>query len=132
MTDDRSRTSGPESRPEPSVEEELRNLGRQFADVLQAAWASEERRKVENEVREGMKRFSEEMMRVFERTRETPAGERVRTKLGEARERAADSEAARRTREAVAQGLHRLSQELARLAERFTPTDDSGGTSRPP
>jgi hypothetical protein len=132
VTNESSRTSGPEPRPEPSVEEELRNLGRQFADVLQAAWASEERRKVETEVREGMKRFSEEMMRVFERTRETTAGARVRTKFGEARERAAESEAARRTRETVAQGLHRLSEELARLAERFTPKDDPGGVPRSP
>lgn len=123
MTDEGSTTNGTEPRPGPSVEEELRSLGRRFADVLQAAWASEERRKVETEVREGMKRFSEEMMRVFERTRESPAGERVRTKLGEARGRAAESEAARRTRETVAQGLHRLSEELAHLADRFTPVE---------
>ena len=122
MTDERS-TNGPESPPDPGVEEELRNLGRRFADVLQAAWASEERHKVETEVREGMKRFSEELERVFERTRESPTAERVRTKLGSARGRAAESEAGRRTREAVAQGLHRLSEELARLAERFTPRE---------
>ncbi|HKY59760.1 MAG TPA: hypothetical protein VJP59_02010 [Gemmatimonadota bacterium] len=123
MADERSTTSGPEPQPEPSVEEELRNLGRRFADVLQAAWTSEERHKVEAEVREGMRRFSEELERVFERTRESPTAERVRTKLGSARGRAAESEAGRRTREAVAQGLHRLSDELARLAERFTPRE---------
>ena len=123
MTDESSTTSGPEPQPELNFEEELRKLGRRFADVLQAAWVSEERRKVETEVREGMKRFSEEFERVFERTRESPTGERIRTKFGEARGRAAESEAARRTRETVAQGLHRLSDELARLADRFTPTE---------
>jgi hypothetical protein len=123
VTDDSSTTSGPEPQPEPNIEEELRKLGRRFADVLQAAWVSEERRKVETEVREGMKRFSEEFERVFERTRESPTGERIRTKFGEARGRAAESEATRRTRETVAQGLHRLSDELARLADRFTPTE---------
>lgn len=135
MTDERSTTSGPEPRPDPSVEEELRNLGRRFADVLQAAWASEERRKVETEVREGLKRFSEELERILDRTRESPTGERVRAKFGKARERAAESEAARRTRENVAQGLHRLSEELARLAERFTSKEevDPGTTEgRPP
>ena len=120
---DETTTNGPDPRPESGVEEELRNLGRRFADVLQAAWASEERRKVETEIKESMKRFSAEMERLVERTRESPTGERVRTKVGEARGRAAESEAARRTREALAQGLHRMSEELARLAERFTPAE---------
>ena len=127
---DETTTNGPGPGPEPGLEEELRTLGRRFADVLQAAWASEERRKVETEVRESMKRFTAEMERLFDRTRESPTGERVRTKVGEARERAAESEAARRTREALAQGLHRMSEELARLADRFTPTDDT--TTPPP
>lgn len=118
-------TNGSDPRPEPGIEEELRTLGKRFADVLHAAWTSEERRKVERDVREGMKRFSEEMERVFERTRESPAGERVRSKFGEAKGRAAESEAARRSRETVAQGLHRLSEQLARLAERFTPEEEA-------
>ena len=120
---DETTTNGPDPRPEPGVEQELRNLGRRFADVLQAAWSSEERRKVETEIKESMKRFSAEMERLVERTRESPTGERVRTKVGEAKGRAAESEAARRTREALAQGLHRMSEELARLAERFTPAE---------
>ena len=71
------------------------------------------------------------MERLLERTRESPTGERVRTKFGAAKGRATESEAARRTRETVAQGLHRMSEELARLAERFTPADDPG-TARSP
>lgn len=129
---DETTTHGPGPGPEPGLEEELRTLGRRFADVLQAAWASEERRKVETEVRESMKRFSAEMERLFDRTRESPTGQRVRTKVGEARERAAESEAARRTREALAQGLHRMSEELARLADRFTSAGDSATPPRPP
>ncbi|MGH7572084.1 MAG: hypothetical protein ACREMK_09610 [Gemmatimonadota bacterium] len=131
MTDETT-SSGPEPQPEPGIEEELKTLGRRFADVLQAAWTSEERRRVETEVREGLKRFSEEMERFYERTRESPKGERVRTKFGAAKGRAADSEAARRTRETVAQGLHRLSEELARLADRFTPAEPDADTPGQP
>ncbi|MGH7550139.1 MAG: hypothetical protein ACREK3_05215 [Gemmatimonadota bacterium] len=126
-------TSGSDPQPEPSVEEELKTLGRRFADVLQAAWTSEERHRVETEVRDGLRRFSEEVEQLYERTRESPTGERVRTKFGEAKGRAADSEAARRTRETLAQGLHRLSEELARLADRFTPAEaDSEAAERQP
>ena len=122
MTDENT-TSGPEPQPEPDVEEELRTLGRRFADLLQAAWGSQERHKVETEIRDGLRRFSEEVERLYERTRESPTGERVRTKFQEARGRAAESDAARRTRETLAHGLHRLSQQLAHLAERFTPAE---------
>jgi hypothetical protein len=75
-----------------------------------------------------MQRFSDEMERLFERTRESPTGERVRTKFGQARGRAAESEAARRTRETVAQGLRRMSAELARFAERFSQREGAGET----
>ncbi len=128
MTDE-TRTNGSDPRPEPGIEEELRTLGRRFADVIHAAWASEERRRVETELRDGLRRFSEEVERIYERTRESPAGERVRTKFGEARGRAAESDAARRSRETLAHGLRRLSEELARLADRFTPVKDE---TRPP
>ena len=131
MTDDTT-TNGSDPRPEPGIEEELRTLGRRFADVLQAAWESEERRRVETEVRDGLRRFSEEMERFYERTRQSPTGERVRTKFGEAKGRAAESDAARRTRETVAQGLHRLSEELARLADRFTPAEPDAAATEPP
>lgn len=127
MTDE-SPPDGSDPRSEPSIEEELRILGRRFADVLQAAWSSEERRRMETEVREGLRRFSEEVEGLYERTRESPAGERVRTKLKEARGRAAESDATRRTREAVSHGLHRLSEQLARLADRFTPPEEPGDT----
>lgn len=126
MTDETT-TNASDPQPEPGIEDELRNLGRRFADVLHAAWRSEERRKVETEMRDSMKRFSDEMERLFERTRESPTGERVRNKFGEARGRAAESEAARRTRETVAQALHRMSEELARLADRFTPAGEGAG-----
>lgn len=130
MTDE-TRTNGSDPRPEPGIEEELRALGKRFADVVQAAWASEERRRVETELRDGFKRFSEEVERLYERTRESPAGERVRTKFGEARGRAADSDAAKRSRETFAHGLRRLSEELARLADRFTPAEGPRDPSEP-
>lgn len=121
---DETMTGGSDSRSEPDLEEELRSLGKRFADVVQAAWTSEERRRVESELREGLRRFSEEVGRVYDRTRESPAGERVRSKLDEARNRAAESDAARRSRETLVQGLRRLSEELARLADRFTPAEE--------
>ena len=122
--DDEAMTGGSDSQAEPDLEEELRSLGKRFADVVQAAWASEERQRVESELRDGLRRFSEEVGRVYERTRESPAGERVRSKLDEARSRATESDAARRSRETLVQGLRRLSEELARLADRFTPAEE--------
>lgn len=128
---DETTTGGSDSRPEPDLEEELRSLGKRFADAVQAAWASEERRRVESELREGLRRFSEEVGRVYDRTRESPAGERVRSKLDEARNRAAESDAARRSRETLVQGLRRLSEELARLADRFTPAEEPHAPETP-
>ena len=40
---------------------ELRDLGKQFATTLETAWNSEERQRVENEVRDGLKSFVDEV-----------------------------------------------------------------------
>ena len=45
--------------------DEFKRLGRQFGDTLQSAFNSEEARRMETELRAGMKTFADEVERVF-------------------------------------------------------------------
>lgn len=108
---------------ETEVADELKNLGRQFAETLQTAWNSEERQKFENDVRSGMKSFVDEIERVFQDARSSQTAERVREEAVEIKEKVETSNLGQKTRSSLAQGLHWMSEEIGKLATKFTPLE---------
>lgn len=99
-----------------NLEEELKNLGRQFADTIQTAWNSEEVKKIETEVRAGVKKFAEEVSNVFNDAKESKAGQKV----GETVNKVDASDTAQSVKAGLAQGLRWLSQELGKLSDSMT------------
>ncbi len=95
---------------EPEVAREIRDLGRRLGVVLERAWTSEERRRVEDGVRSGLRSFVEEVDEALERARQTEAGTRVQRRA---------REVAVRARGGLIDSLQWLSGELKDLAERF-------------
>ena len=106
-----------------NVVDELKNLGRQFAETLQSAWNSEERLRVEAEVREGMQSFVKEVDRVFQEAKDSPAAERVRAEATDVKNRVEGSDLGGKARAGIVQGLHWMSEELGKLATKFTPPE---------
>ncbi|MEM7113455.1 MAG: hypothetical protein AAF614_13545 [Chloroflexota bacterium] len=102
---------------------ELRDLGKQFATTLETAWNSEERQRVENEVRDGLKSFVDEVDKMIGDVRGSKPAERVRTEASNMANRVEGSDIGRKAQNSVVQGLHWLSSELGKLADQFTPTE---------
>lgn len=102
---------------------ELKSLGRQFAETLETAWQSEERQRVETQVREGIKSFADEVDKVIGEIKESPAAGRVKEEATEVRSRVESGELSRKARVGIVQGLRWLSEEMERLAEQFTPAE---------
>jgi cytochrome c556 len=105
------------------VAAELRDLGKQFAETLRSAWNSEERQRAENEVREGMRSFADEVDKVIQDIRTSPAAGKVKEEVAQVREQVQTSDVGRRARASFVQGLQWLSEELGVLAEKFTPPE---------
>jgi hypothetical protein len=103
------------------VTAELREFGRQFADTIRTAWNSTERQRLETEMRDGMRSFADEVDKAIQEIKASPAADRVKSEAVHVRERVQTSDVGNKTRAGVAQGLQRLSEELGKLAERFTP-----------
>jgi len=101
------------------VSEALRDLGRQFAETIQTAWNSQERREFESEVREGVEHFADEVQKVFREAKDSPAVKKVKEEANEAKEKVEQKDLSRKARSSVVDGLQWLSQELNRLAEQF-------------
>ena len=110
---------------EADVVGELKGLGRQFAETLQNAWHSEERQRVEQEIREGVKSFVDEVDKVIREARDSDVAGKVRTEATEVKTRVEMGEFGRKARDTFIQGLHWLSEELGKLADQFTPPEKS-------
>lgn len=110
--------------PRADVSDALRDLGRQFAETLERAWNSQERREFETEVKEGVRRFGDEVNKVFSEAKESPAARKVKEEAQEVRGRVESGELSRKARSSMVEGLQWLSQELARLAEQFSPPEE--------
>ncbi|MCA9898431.1 MAG: hypothetical protein H6654_06730 [Ardenticatenaceae bacterium] len=107
----------------PNVTEELREFGKQFADTIRSAWNSTERQRLETELRDGMRSFADEVDKAIQEIKKSPAAERVKTEAVNVREKVEASDVGNKARAGVASGLQALSEQLAKLAERFTPAE---------
>ncbi len=106
------------------IADEFKRLGRQFADTLEGIFTSEEARRMETEIRAGMKTFADEVEKAFSQAKESPTATRLKEEASEAKGRVESGEFARKTQEGVVSGLRWLSTELEKLANQFTPAEE--------
>lgn len=110
------------------IVEELKHLGRQVAETLRTAWESEERQKVEAEIREGVKSFTDEIDKVIREVRESEKTKKLQEEAVEMSKKVEESELTHKARAGITQGLRWLSEELGKLAEQFTPKEKTPPT----
>lgn len=108
---------------EPDLAAEMKNLGRQFADALRAAWNSQERQKIETEVREGLDVFVTELEKGFRELRDGQTTQKAKQEVSQMKEKVDGAELGRKAKNAMAEGLRWLSEEFNNLAAQFTPTE---------
>ncbi|MGF1505340.1 MAG: hypothetical protein GYB64_17840 [Chloroflexi bacterium] len=104
---------------------EFAALGRKFADAMRNAWDSEERQRIENEFREGFRRFSEELEKGFDSVRQNEQVRRVEENMRKVRDEVDSSEAAQRIRQATINSLRGLSDTLERMAQEINKREES-------
>ncbi len=123
--DDISDLKAGEKTSDPDVSEELKHLGRQFAETFQSMWNSEERMRVESEIREGLHSFVDEVDKVIRQARSSETSEKISNEASHMKQRAESSDLGVKAREGIVQGLHWLSTEFGKLADQFTPVEKS-------
>lgn len=105
---------------QPDLAGEFREFGRQIADTLRTAWSSEERQKVEAELREGVQSFAAEFDKMIRELREGTAGQKIKEEAAELKTQVESGEFGRKARTTIVQGLRWLSDELSKVADQFT------------
>jgi hypothetical protein len=112
-----------EKAPGPDLVAEFQTLGRAFAEAFESAWNSEERKRVEEEVRAGVQSFASEVDKVIREAKSSPTSKRMKDEAGEMANKVEGSDLGRRALEGIAQGLSWVSVEMGKLAEQFTPAE---------
>ena len=102
---------------------EFERLGRQVVETLDAAWRSDERQRVESEMREGVQSFVGEIDKVLREVKRNPTVNRMQDEATETVHKVESTDLGRKARESIVQGISWMSVELGRLAEQFTPTE---------
>lgn len=108
------------------LREQADRVTQQVSDTARQAWESETRRKVTDKVRDGASTVANKSGQ-FVRDKVSEAAERqARATVTAVQTRIKETDWKEEARHGTVRGLQWLSQQLARLADRFTPTEKSG------
>lgn len=103
--------------PENELVDELKNLGQNLKGVLQAAWESDERRKLQQELQKGMDEFQKAIAN-FE---SSPTGQKLKSEAHDLSERLRTGEVESKLRDDLLSALRTLNAELTKAAHKDPP-----------
>ncbi|MFO7663775.1 MAG: hypothetical protein R6X18_14445 [Chloroflexota bacterium] len=114
------------------VVEEFKRLGQQFVDTLESIFSSDEVKRLETEVRAGVKSFADEVDKAFQQAKESPAATRMKEEASTVKDRVESGDVARQAQEGMVSGLRWLSNELDKLAGQFEHSADTEPVEKSP
>ena len=108
-----------EMHEERNVAEELNNLGKQFVSVIRTAWESEDRKRIQDEIMEGLQKFGDEITHTLQKASESETGKEVTAKAEKVITDVKASDVADDVRKGLLSGLDALNVELGKLSEKL-------------
>jgi hypothetical protein len=114
-----------DKKPESSLTEEFRSLGKNLIDAAHATWDSPERQKLQKEIEDGMLEFRDAVNKEAEHWNESPTAQRLRADAENLGERVRSSEIEGKIRDELLIVLKSANLELENLANRWSPAQTS-------
>jgi hypothetical protein len=112
--------------PATDLASEFADLGRAMRDALNAAWNSEERRQLQSEIRSGLNQLADEMEAAAKKIRDSEAGQQVEAKAKQAHEDIQAGKVGDEMRGALGSALRAARDAIDKVADSFTPMEESG------
>lgn len=114
-----------------SIARELGELGAQLANTARAAWQSEQRQEIQQEMTEGLRSLRDQLNEAVETLRSNPRtrtmSESMKEQVGKAAEKTRVTEIADDVRGGLTLGLRELNEQLRRFADRLERHDAPAG-----
>ena len=107
-----------------NIRDEFRNLGDNLKQVFQTAWESEERKKLQSDVRDGLNDVSAALNEALNSFQTSEAGKKIVEGVEDVGEAFRSGEVEAKTREGILTALKKLNEELEKAADKFTVTPE--------
>lgn len=109
-----------ERNPHPDLGEELRNLGANLKQVLEEAWESGERVRMQQEIGSGLNDAAEALRDAATSFEQSPAGQRLKSEMKDIGDKMRAGELQDEVRSELVEVLRKLNQELQAAASRLS------------
>jgi hypothetical protein len=101
-----------ENKQQRSVENEFERLGENLRQAVEAAWQSEERKRISQDLQAGIEEFGETLNRTANEFIESPTGQKMRAEVDDFSQRVHEGEVADRVESELLSVLDRLNKKL--------------------
>jgi hypothetical protein len=115
-----------DTRPTGEISDELRALGENLRTVFQAAWDSDDRRRLQQEIETGIGELAESLSKAAREFSGSETGKQMKDDVRDLGERLQSGEVETKVREDLTAILRKLNEELGRAASSWSSRPPSG------
>jgi DNA polymerase III alpha subunit len=112
--------------------DELTRLGQKFVEVVEVAWNSEQRKKIEDDLRTGLVTVAHTLEDGFKRVSNTKEAKEAVNAAEDVAEKVRTSKITVELSEALAQGLRSLSEQMEKLSEEMRQKSTASSEGKSP
>jgi hypothetical protein len=113
------------------IADELRALGKNLRDALQSVWESDERKKLEDEIRAGLADLGVTLNEAAGDFKHSPAGQQLKEDLHDFRRRVHSGEVSAKVHDELINALRMANTELSKMSSKRSETQASQGEAGP-
>jgi chromosome condensin MukBEF ATPase and DNA-binding subunit MukB len=110
---------------EPDLGDELHNLGKNLSDFLRAAWASEERKRVQQDIESSLTELGKTIDKAANDFSASETGQRLKSDIHDFQKRVETGEVQQKARRELLEALKKVNQELTKAANKWGATSPS-------
>ena len=118
--------------PEKDLSDEFRALGENLVEALQSIWDSPERKKLQQEIENGLTELASTLKKEAHTFSDSSAGQQFKADFEDLRQRVQSGEAEDSAREELLKALKLINTELERVASRWGNRESSDRESQAP
>ncbi len=107
---------------EAGLGDELRDLGKNLSDFLRAAWASEERKRFQQDVESSLNDLGTTINKAANDFSTSDTGQRLKSDISGIRQKVESGEVPNRARKELLEALKRVNIELTRAVDKWGPS----------
>ena len=107
-----------DNNPNENIGEQLNELGKNLREALQTAWESEERRKLQQEIEEGLANLGASLSQAAKEFSNSPTGKTIKEDVKDLHDRWQTGEVGSKARSEIVDALRKVNDELQKATRR--------------